>query len=91
MNEAEKKKMSKEAEMQMEALRKIHRWRTIALAVSAVGVALVYGGFAGTAENLFLGICGIAFMAAGMACAIILNLGLKNGRRNVEKILDAMV
>lgn len=90
MNAVEKKRLSREAEMQMKALKKINRWKSIALAISAIGVALVYGGFAGAGQNLFLGICGIIFMVIGAVCAIILNLGLKNGRKNVEKILDVL-
>lgn len=90
MHVAEKERLSKEAEMQIAALRKINHWKMIALAVSAIGVALVYGGFAGTAQNLFLGILGIVSMVIGVVCAIALNLGLKNGRRNVGKILDVL-
>lgn len=90
MNAAERKRLSQEVQMQMEALKKINQWKIIALAVSAIGVALVYGGFAGAGQNLFLGISGIACMVIGTACAIVLNLGLKNGRSNVKKILDAL-
>lgn len=90
MNAAEKRRLSKEAEMQMAALKRINRWKIIALAVSAVGMGMTYAGFWGTKQNLFLGIPGIAVILIATCCAVILNLGLKNGRRNVEKILDAI-
>ena len=87
---AEKKRLSKEAELQLSALKIINRWKTLALALSAIGVALTYAGLAGTVRNLPLSILGIAAILIGAASAIVLNLGLKNGRRNVEKMLDAI-
>jgi hypothetical protein len=32
---------------------------------------------------------GTVIVAAGMAAAILCDMGIRNGRRNVEKILDA--
>ncbi|MCI9645237.1 MAG: hypothetical protein HFH40_00215 [Lachnospiraceae bacterium] len=90
MDAKEKKRLSKEAQMQLSALKTINKWKTLALALSAIGVALTYAGMAGTARNLPLGILGIAAILIGAVCAIILNLGLRNGRRNVEKMLDAI-
>ena len=46
MNVIDKRKLSKEAEMQIKALKKINRWKIIALAVSTLGVAAAYAGFA---------------------------------------------
>ena len=57
------------------------------LALSAIGVAIAYAGFAGTKQYTFLGILGIAIIIISTICGIILNLGLKNGRKNVEKII----
>lgn len=90
MDAAQKRSLSKEAEMQLAALKTISRWKTLSLAISAVGVAITYASFAGTERKLFLGIFGILVIIIGVICALILNLGLKNGRRNVEKILDAI-
>ena len=47
MNTAERNRLSKEAEMQLAALKRISHWKTIALAVSTIGVAGAYAGFAG--------------------------------------------
>ena len=90
MNANEKKRMTKEAEMQLKALKKINRWKLYAMAFSAIGVALTYAGTAGESSHLGLGICGIILIIVGIIAALILNLGLRNGRRNVEKILDAV-
>ena len=90
MNAVEKNRLSQEARMQMNALRQIGRWKTTALAVSAVGVALTYAGCAGGQGNLFLGISGIILIALGAGSAAVFNLGLRNGKRNVEKMLNLL-
>lgn len=90
MNAVEKRRLSKEAKMQICALKKISTWKMIAIAFSTIGVALAYAGMAGTDRNIFLGISGIILMIISAGCAVVLNLGLKNGRRNVEKILDVL-
>lgn len=90
MNAVEKSNLSREAQMQMNALKKISRWRTIAIALSTLGAALIYAGFAGADCNLFLGIPGIIVILLGAVSAIILNLGIKNGRRNVEKMINLL-
>lgn len=89
MDAAEKTRLSKEAEMQMEAIRRINTWKNIALTLSAIGVAVTYHGMAG-GRNLFVGILGIILIVLGALCAIVLNLGIKNGRRNVEKIINLL-
>lgn len=90
MNAVEKRKLRMEAEMQMRALKKINVWKTIAIALSTIGVALTYAGLAGAKITLFLGIPGIILVLVGIAGAAVLNLGLKNGRRNVEKMLEIL-
>lgn len=90
MNAEKKRFLSLEAEMQKQALHKICIWRSIAIAVSTLGIAMLYAGAAGADKNLFLCIPGVMIMAAGLVCGLILNLGLKNGRRNVEKILTVL-
>ena len=42
MDAKEKKRLSKEAQMQLSALKTINKWKTLALALSAIGVALTY-------------------------------------------------
>ena len=87
MNTTEKIRLSNETHMQLKALKKIEVWKNIAVALSTLGVALTYAGMAGNSHNLFLGIPGVIIILAGLISALILNLGLKNGRRNVKKML----
>lgn len=90
MNAIERRKLSIEAQMQLKALEKIKIWKNCAIAVSTIGVAVTYAGLAGASRSLFLGILGVIIILAGSGCAMVLNLGLKNGRRNVEKMLAVL-
>ena len=90
MNVVEKKRLSKEAELQIQALKRIRVWRTISIAFSTLGVALTYAGIAGKNHSIFIGILGILLIIVSIGCAVVFNLGLKNGRRNVEKILNVL-
>lgn len=90
MNAVEKNSLKKEAQLQIKALKKIDLWRTIAIAISTFGVAITYAGCAGRFPHLFLGILGIIMILFGVAGAVVFNLGLKNGRRNVEKMLNIL-
>ena len=90
MNSIERRNLSKEAEMQMKALKKIRQWRILALAVSTLGVAMAYAGLAGMVPSAFLGVSGIVLTVLAAAAALVFNLGLKNGRRNVEKMLQIL-
>lgn len=90
MNAAQKRKLSIEAQMQLNALKKINIWKNVALAFSTLGVAATYAGIAGNSRSLFLSVLGVIIIIVGLGIALILNLGIKNGKRNVEKILDAI-
>ncbi|MBD5455250.1 MAG: hypothetical protein HDR23_02045 [Lachnospiraceae bacterium] len=90
MNALEKDHLFTETNMQIKALRKISEWKRIAMLISAIGVAVAYAGIAGSPSRPFLGILGILLTFVGVAAAVIMNLGLKNGRRNVEKMINLM-
>lgn len=87
MNVVERNNLVTEAKMQINALHKISGWKKLAMIVSAIGVAMAYAGISATPSNLFLGISGIFLILAGAAAAVVMNLGLRNGKRNVEKMI----
>ena len=89
MSQLTKQELLEEAKNQSEALVRISRWRTYAMVLSAIGVAVTYMGFAGTQHRIAVGVTGIVLIAAGVAFAVICNLGIRTGRDNVEKILNA--
>ena len=81
--------LMQEAKRQSEALKMIGRWRTIGFVVAAVGAVLLYNGLTGAGRSIPLIVLGTVVVAVGMAAAILCDMGIRNGRRNVEKILDA--
>ncbi len=87
MKNTQKQFLKNEADQQLKAIKLIGRWRTVALAVSAVGVVVTYVGFTGAASSLALKICGISLMVLGFICAAVFNLGIRNGRNNVAKMI----
>ncbi len=90
MNAVQKRNLSIEAQMQLNALKKINLWKNIAIAVSTLGVAAVYAGIAGNGRSLFLSVPGVIIIVFGVSAALVLNLGIRNGRKNVEKMLAAL-
>lgn len=90
MNVLEKEHLLIEANMQIKALKKISEWKKMAMLISAIGVAVCYAGIAGTPSRIFLVILGILLTFVGAASAVVMNLGLKNGRQNVEKMINVM-
>ena len=90
MNAIEKESLLTEAKMQIKALKKINEWKRLAMIVSTIGIAVAYAGIAGNPSHLFLGVLGIFLTLAGAGAAIVTNLGLKNGRRNVEKMIHVI-
>ena len=81
--------LMQEAKQQSQALKTIGRWRTIGFVVAAVGAVLLYNGLTGAGRSIPLIAFGTVVVAVGMAAAILCDMGIRNGRRNVEKILDA--
>ena len=89
MSQLTKQELLEEAKKQSKALERISRWRTYAMVLSAIGVAVAYMGFTGNQHRTAVGGTGIVLIAAGVAFAVICNLGIRTGRDNVEKILNA--
>lgn len=89
MSQLTKQELLEEAKKQSEALERIGRWRTYAMVLSAIGVAVAYMGFTGNQHRIAIGVTGIVLIVIGVAFAVICNLGIRTGRDNVEKILNA--
>lgn len=89
MKTLNRKELIVEAEMQSKALKTISKWRAAALLIASIGVLVAYFGFTASPLNLFCGILGVVILLAGAFCAVTLNVGIHNGRENVEKLLDA--
>lgn len=90
MNHSKKNYLTIEANQQMKALKMIGRWRTISIGISAVGVTLAYAGFCGASSLIWMGVIGVLFVVIGFILAAIFNLGIRNGKRNVNRILNVI-
>ena len=84
MNALEKRNLTTEAKMQTEALKKINRWKMIAMAISTLGVALAYAGFA-VSYKLLSCVLGVAVTVISAVAALIFNLGLKMAEEMLKR------
>ena len=85
-----KKELLEEAKKQSEALERISRWRPYSMVLSAIGVVVAYMGFTGNAQHrIAIGVTGVIVLLIGVAFAVVCNLGIRTGRENVERILNA--
>lgn len=88
MERNQKRELLREAEMQMKALKTIRKWLAIAIGISTVGGAMAYWGFAGAVTHVIVGSLGIFLAAVSLLCALVINYGMRNGQRNVQRILE---
>jgi len=78
----------REAQMQAKALQRIGVWRRAAMSVAVVGILLAYTGFV-PEINILRGVLGIVITVLGGGVAFLIHIGYKNGKKNVEHILEA--
>ena len=79
-----------EARRQTEALTTIGIWRRVLFLVTSVFVVLAVFGIQGSGVVFGLGIAAaIAAAISGLAMFIV-NLSIRNGHRNVERILESL-
>ena len=90
MTVEKKKFLTQEAYAQLKAIRAIGHWKNMALGLSAVGAAVTYLGFVNQTQSLLMKITGIILLILGFLGAAVLNLGIKNGKNNVNKILQVI-
>lgn len=87
MSNKEKNKMLNEAHMQTQALKKLGKWLRNFIAFSTISFVIAYWGFQGKNLRFTLGIIASIFTILSLISAMIINLGIRNGKRNVGKIL----
>lgn len=80
----------REAAQQKDALRRLSGWLRSAMLLSSCAAVLAWWGLSGAGLRLACGVAGIVLAAVSVACAAILGLGIRNGRRNVAHILKAV-
>lgn len=82
--------LAEEARLQEAALKRLGHWLAACLAVSSMGVLLIYFALSAPQKNIWLVIFGVIILLLGAAGGITIGLGIRNGRNNVRKILRAI-
>ncbi len=85
-----KKALLQEAAQQKDALKRLSVWLRNAMLLSSCAAVLAWWGLSGAGLRLACGVAGIILAAVSVACAALLGLGIRNGRRNVAHILKAV-
>lgn len=75
--------------MQTKALQRIGVWRRMAWSVAVIGVLLTYTGFM-PEISILRGVSGILMAVLGSGAAYVIGTGYKNGKKNVERMLEAV-
>lgn len=84
MNKAQKSKLILEADLQTKEINKLKIWLKNSITVSTIGFVIALFGM--QKSNWWFVIGSIATVLS-VIVAIIINMGIKNGKLNVEKIL----
>lgn len=79
-----------EAQMQTKALATIRKWFLGAMGISALGMLITYFGYAGSTPHTVMSVFGIILTVISTMAAGVINFAIRNGRNNVQKILDAI-
>lgn len=90
MNNLNKKQLINEAKAQTKALYIIKKWLLYAIGMSSLGITLVCFSFLGSITYTTVGIIGIICTTLSVIAALLINLGIKRGTKNVEQILIAV-
>ncbi len=87
MTKQEFQGLEKEVKYQKHMIENLGRWLNLSFLVASIGIVLIY---AFLSRNLILTILGGVLTAVGVIACLIFGLGIRNGRRNVNKIIDDM-
>lgn len=76
-----------EANAQTKAIMRLQVYKRAAYSLVAIGVLMMLWGFVGGAGTSW-GIGGIVCLVLGIPCSIVLYIGIKHGKQNVNNMLD---
>ena len=83
----EKKLLIDEADKQVKVLKNLKKWLRNFMGFSTIGLVIACWGIQGTTLQFAFGVIGIIIMIVCTISSIIINMGIKNGEKNVKKIL----
>jgi uncharacterized membrane protein YidH (DUF202 family) len=87
MRDEEKKQMFYEAEKQSVLLKNLSKWSRNSMGLSSVGVVIAYYGLSHSGMKFTFGVFGVLFTVICALACLLINLAIRNGRKNVNNIL----
>ncbi|MFL0252037.1 hypothetical protein ACJDT4_16575 [Clostridium neuense] len=90
MKSEEKKQMVYEAEGQSKLLKNLAKWSRNAMGLSSIGVVIAYYGLSHSGMKFAFGVFGVIFTVICFIACLLINLAIRNGRRNVNHILEKL-
>ena len=77
-----------EASLQAKELKKLEEWMRVSLSVSSIFLVAAYWGMQGKGLRFAAGVTGIILTVVCFLSAAVINLGIKKGRENVQRMLS---
>ncbi|MDO5516884.1 MAG: hypothetical protein Q4F66_04970 [Clostridium sp.] len=87
MSNTNKRVLLDEAEKQTKEVENLKKWLRNSIGFSTITMVIAYFGITGFGFRFICGVLGVVLTIFFICSAFIINLGIRNGRRNVEKIL----
>lgn len=80
----------KEIEFQTKMLNNLKKWIRNLIIISSIGIVLAYWGLAVQSKMPFtiLGVVGIMITVVSVILCVVIGLGMKRGKENVDKIIQ---
>lgn len=80
----------KEIEFQTKMLDNLKKWIRNLIIISSIGIVLAYWGLAVQSKMPFtiLGVVGIIITVVSVILCVVIGLGMKRGKENVDKIIQ---
>lgn len=88
MSDVRKEHLLNEARMQTKALHRLGVWKRAALSLAVIGIILIYTG-AGDEGNILREVFGFISAVSAGGAALLIHIGQRHGKKNVERILNA--
>lgn len=80
----------KEIEFQTKMLNNLKKWIRNLIIISSIGIVLAYWGLVVQSKMPFtiLGVVGIIITVVSVILCVVIGLGMKRGKENVDKIIQ---
>ena len=80
----------KEIEFQTKMLNNLKKWIRNLIIISSIGIVLAYWGLAVQSKMPFtiLGVVGIIITVVSVILCVVIGLGMKRGKENIDKIIQ---